>query len=273
MYPNIIKSHILAKDIFKAKKINFSKFKYLNLNIKKKAGFNNDERYGIYLMFFKKHLIYIGRYCGINSVIDRWEKHLKTDTSRFRPINFLKCNKIERDKLKNKNINLIEYYNHKKKQLVDKYNILNFKNSSIYSDVIKEITEIDFLKEERYFKTLCHDGSDQSINRLKVADYFWEDLKNRNENNIFNDFEFVYLKFETFDNYIPKKCIINDVKKKFEEFFEKPLIKKYKPAANDDKDKGTNKLILKRYDVNSLSKDILQILQNLYNEQDFFLKD
>tara|TARA_B100001123_G_C15306018_1_gene1022722 strand:- start:597 stop:1418 length:822 start_codon:yes stop_codon:yes gene_type:complete len=268
--PKIKRSHVYAKNIFSAKKINNSKFTYLNLKTKNTGDFKNDERYGIYLMFFKKYLIYIGRYCGKKSVKDRWEKHLKTDTSRFRPINFLKCNKIERDKLKNNNINLRKYYNNKKQQLIDKYNISHFKNSSIYFDIIREITEIDFTKEERYFKTLCYDGSDQSLNRLKLADFFWNDLKNRNQNNIFEDFEFVYLKFDKFEKFIPKNNEIKKVKKKFEEFFEKPLIKKFKPGANNDKDKETSKFILKKYDINSLSKDVEARMINLYNKQSFF---
>ena len=53
---------------------------------------------------------------------------------------------------------------------------------------------------------------------------FWDDhLKNRGENDIFNDFEFFTLSLE-FQNFYQKIFHTKD-NKKFQEFFEKPLIK------------------------------------------------
>lgn len=273
MPPNIIKSHFFAKDIFVAKTIEKSKFTYLDLKTSNKGILKNDEHYGVYFMFFKKHLIYIGKYCGKKSVRDRWEKHLKTNTSRFRPINFLKCKKIEIDKLRVKTISeLKNYYKKKKDNLIKKYPNSHFKKTSIYNDIIKEIIEIDFIQEKKYFKTLCSDGSDQSLNRLKVADFFWDELKLRNQNNIFDDYEFVYLKFEKFNKFIPKDIKDRVIKTKFEEFFEGPLIRKYKPGANSDKSKGTSKFILKKYDIATFTNTIIEKLKELYDRQNFFIK-
>ena len=97
MSPNIKTSHIFAKNIFQAKKIN-TKFKYLNLEIIRDKKFNNPDPFGIYYMFFRKYLIYIGSWCGNwskdrkklegSSANERWYKHIITDTSRFQNITF-----------------------------------------------------------------------------------------------------------------------------------------------------------------------------------------
>ncbi len=50
--------------------------------------------------------------------------------------------------------------------------------------------------------------------------------------------------------------------------FEKPLREKFKPLANEE----SIELILKKYDIDSLIKDVETELINLYNKQDFFLK-
>jgi hypothetical protein len=99
MSPNIIRSHVLAKDIFKAKKL-ASKIKYLNLELITDEKFNNPDPFGIYFMFFKKNLIYIGSWCGNwnkknrelkdSAANQRWQKHLITDTTRFKNICFFR---------------------------------------------------------------------------------------------------------------------------------------------------------------------------------------
>ena len=213
-------------------------------------------------------------YCGKNSVLDRWEKHLKTDTSRFRPINFLKCTKKERDNSNYLTLDKLEkYYEDKKSRLIRKYKKSDLNQSSIYNDVIQEIVDVNFIKEKENFKTLCYDGSDQSLNRFKLAGYFWSDLKSRDENNIFNDFEFVYLKFLNLKKFLSKESQQKDIKKEFEKNFEIPLIKKYKPAANDNKDKETNKFILKKYNISKLTKDVEIQMTKLFKKQKFFKKN
>jgi hypothetical protein len=99
MSPNIIRSHVLAKDIFKAKKL-ASKIKYLNLELITDEKFNNPDPFGIYFMFFKKNLIYIGSWCGNwnkknrelkdSAANQRGQKHLITDTTRFKNICFFR---------------------------------------------------------------------------------------------------------------------------------------------------------------------------------------
>jgi hypothetical protein len=117
-----------------------------------------------------------------------------------------------------------------------------------------------------------------SLNRFKIASLFWNDFKNRDENNIFEDFEFIYFKFDNFINYVPLHCLNNnllkdkvskaEVKKNFRKEFEKPFIDIFKPIANVE----SKRPILKRYDMNSLSRDVEQTLKNLYNNQNFFLR-
>ena len=80
----------LAKNLFKAEEIkDLKKFKYLNLELYKKERFPNDEGFGVYFMFFKKLLIYIGSHCDEkNGVTERWYKHLITNTTRFLDVCF-----------------------------------------------------------------------------------------------------------------------------------------------------------------------------------------
>ena len=79
----ITTSHVFAKDIFKAEKVHNSKLKYLNLKIRKKKNKSifqgssdilrtNLESWGVYFMFFKTFLIYVGSYCGKKTVLERY---------------------------------------------------------------------------------------------------------------------------------------------------------------------------------------------------------
>ena len=56
----------------------------------------------------------------------------------------------------------------------------------------------------------------------------------------------------------------------FRKIFEKPLIKTFRPAANNNTDKETSKFILKKYNIDILCKDVEQKLINFYNNQSFF---
>jgi hypothetical protein len=95
-----------------------------------------------------------------------------------------KCIKKERDNSNYLTLDKLEkYYEDKKSRLIIKYKKSDLNQSSIYNDVIQEIADVNFIKEKENFKTLCYDGSDQSLNRFKLADYFWSDLKSRDENN------------------------------------------------------------------------------------------
>ena len=99
--PEIVSSQAIeAKELFIAKKIN-SRLNFLNLkleNNKKNANEYKNDKYnafGIYFMFFKKKLIYIGSWSGNgleakDSVVkERLKKHIINVTTRFLDINFL----------------------------------------------------------------------------------------------------------------------------------------------------------------------------------------
>lgn len=276
MNPNIIKSHIYAKDIFKAEKIHNSKLKYLNLKMRKKKNksiFQGSsdiprtslESWGVYFMFFKTSLIYVGSYCGKKSVLDRWEKHLKTDTTRFQRVNFEVINGkapfIDQDRLEK-----LEFF---KNKIIKNYGKKDLKKSNIYKDIIEDILSINSSFSKKYLQIIANDGNNHSPNRFRVANYFWDDhLKNRGEDNIFNDFEFFYFKFENFKNFVSKNFSHEENKRKFQKFFEKPLIKKFSPPANAAEDKK-NKEFKIIHNI-SIINDIEDELRKRYNEQSFF---
>ena len=276
MCPKIIKSHIYAKDIFKAEKIHNSKLKYLNLKIRKKKNKSifqgssdiprtNLESWGVYFMFFKTSLIYVGSYCGKKTVLERWDKHLKTDTTRFQRVNFEvirgKAPFIDQDRLEK-----LEFF---KNKIIKNYGNKDLKKSNIYKDIIEDILNINSNSSKKYLQIIANDGNNHSPNRLRVANYFWNDhLKNRGENNIFNDFEFFYFKFENFKNFVSKKYSRKENKKKFQEFFEKPFIKKFSPPANDDDDKNDKEF--KIIHNISIINDIEDELRKSYDEQSFY---
>lgn len=276
MSPNIIKSHIYTKDIFKAEKIHNSKLKYLNLKIRKKKNksiFQGSsdiprtslESWGVYFMFFKTSLIYVGSYCGKKTVLERWEKHLKTDTTRFQRVNFEVINGkapfIDQDRLEK-----LEFF---KNKIIKNYGKKDLKKSNIYKDIIEDILSINSSFSKKYLQIIANDGNNHSPNRFRVANYFWDDhLKNRGEDNIFNDFEFFYFKFENFKNFVSKNSSHEENKKKFQKFFEKPFIKKFSPPANATEDKK-NKEFKIIHNI-SIINEIEDELRKSYNGQSFF---
>tara|TARA_B100001093_G_scaffold513036_1_gene584125 strand:+ start:481 stop:1443 length:963 start_codon:yes stop_codon:yes gene_type:complete len=320
MCPKIIKSHILAKDIFKAKKLE-SKIKYLNLELITNEKFNNPDPFGVYFMFFKKNLIYIGSWCGNwnknsrelkdSAANQRWQKHLITDTTRFKNICFFRRDNQsqfdyeqvknilkDQSQLKKKKVTLTNLINLKEKNKVhlSKYQLIieerlnivknginnfyskNLPNNDIFNDIILPLQNISCDDKKEYQLMLTGGDMAHSLNRFKVASLFWNDFKNRDENNIFEDFEFIYFKFDNFINYVPLDCLDNnllkdkvskdEVKKNFRKEFEKPLREIFKPIANVE----SKKPILKKYDIETLSNTIIEKLKELYDRQNFFIK-
>ena len=320
MLPNIIKSHILAKDIFKAKKLE-SKIKYLNLELITNEKFNNPDPFGVYFMFFKKNLIYIGSWCGNwnknsrelkdSAANQRWQKHIITDTTRFKDICFFRRDSLsqfdyeevknifkDQSQIKKKKVTLTNLLNLKEKNKVNisefqliiekRLNVVRNKinnfyskdlpNNDILNDIILPLKNISCNDKKEYQLMLTGGDMAHSRNRFKVASLFWNDFKNRDEKNIFEDFEFIYFKFDNFINYVPLDCLDNnllkdkvskeEVKKNFRKEFEKPLREIFKPIANVE----SKNPILKKYDINSFSKDVEARMINLYNKQSFFKK-
>ena len=247
---------------------------------------------------------------------ERWRKHLYTLLNRFKTISYngnshnfqkneiseLLINKTSpiptsKDQkitlsllLKNKNLfekikflNFIENFYSKKKELIKKkYKTLENKNNIIH-DIIDPVLKIKCTdeNEEKLTKQIIFGGSYvTSVNRFKFVSEFWNDIKFRDEKNMFDDFSFCYFKFENFLTSIPdiylKNRLIKDSKSKkeintmFEEKFEKKLIYNFNPPANDDKHKSD-----KTFKINQ-NKSNINVIENylnkIYNEQDFFKK-
>lgn len=187
MSPNIIKSHIYAKDIFKAEKIHNS-LKYLDLKIVKKKKTNSIferfsnttkkdlEAWGIYFMFFKKKLIYIGSWCGnyktkkkkIEDGVDneRWKKHIITDTTRFQNVTFCRNDdKFDEEKIQN----VLKYQKEKVKKAKDGKVTLNtaidlYKKKKVDEGSYKNLINSRFLTiTNKIKKDYCNQVSDSKI--------------------------------------------------------------------------------------------------------------
>ncbi len=246
----------------------------------------------------------------------RWRKHLYTLLNRFKTISYngnshkfkkIEINELLKDKTrqipisKNQNITLslllknkdifdkikfskfIEnFYSNKKKLIKKKYKTLENKNN-IIEDIIDPILKIRCSdeNEEKLAKQIVFGGSYvTSVNRFKFVSEYWDEIKFRDEKNMFDDFLFCYFKFENFLGSIPdiylKNRLIKDLdsKKKineaFEEKFEKKLIYNFNPPANDDNHKSD-----KTFKINQNKSSINEIenyLNKIYNEEDFFKK-
>ena len=108
------------KDYFQVIEEKKSGYYPFNLQLKETKRLNGGQSKGIYAIFFKDKLVYIGLHHGKGNVVDRWEKHIKSFTSRFLPLNFLSADKTKYPNKKNseftkfyKNLTfnkLIDYY-------------------------------------------------------------------------------------------------------------------------------------------------------------------
>lgn len=288
----ILSQEIEAKELFIVKKIN-SRLNFLNLEleINQKNGneYKNDKykAFGIYFIFFKKKLIYIGSWCGNgleakDSVVqERWKKHIITVTTRFLNINFGGNSSSDKkkyqeklyDKIKEKIINKLKVS--KNKNFRDQNYQKSFEKKKIYKDIIQDILSINSQSEKNYRKILHGGDICSSHNRFKFSSENWDYFKNCNENNILNDFQFNYYKFENLFNFVDKKFKDQDnlyfskngkkhIKKKIEEIFERPLIKEFNPETNNQYNPNKKS---KKFIFDSSSNEVIIKLKKLFIEQ------
>ena len=237
-----------------------------DLKIKKTNPIDNGNGDGVYSIHYKEKLIYIGRHNTSKNVVERWEKHIKTLTGRFLPINFLGA-----DKDPNNNNIVKKFYSYNKKklsfnELINHFNknFIQKKNNIIsHPDQFNEIrdiiqkhikkkrdelnlrykifdknfqeffSKIDAFSNKIIIQTLTGEGSVTSPNRFNFAIKNREELITKNKNNIFDDFTFFFYK-HLGKNITNQKGIVE-----FQNKFEKPLIKYFSPEANNDSDKGS----------------------------------
>lgn len=291
--PEIVSSQAIeAKELFIAKKIN-SRLNFLNLkleNNKKNANEYKNDKYnafGIYFMFFKKKLIYIGSWSGNgleakDSVVkERWKKHIVTVTTRFLDINFGGNSSSDKkkyqeklyDKIKEKIINKLKVC--RKINFRDQNYQKSFEKKKIYNDIIQDILSINSQFEKDYRKILHGGDICSSHNRFKFSSKNWYYFKNCNENNILTDFQFNYYKFENLFNFVNKKFKDQNnlyfskngkkhIVKKIHEIFEKPLIEEFNPEINDQYNPNKNS---KKFIFHSSNYEVIIKLKKLFIEQ------
>jgi hypothetical protein len=222
-----------------------------NLQLKEIKRLNGGESKGIYVIFFKDKLVYIGLHHGKGNVVDRWEKHIKSFTSRFLPLNFLSADKTKYpDKKKSeftkfyKNFTynkLIDYYqklqNDNEKIIIEKIlsEHIKLKKSELknkYKNILKKdheififLNKITFVDDKKVIQLLTNEGSNTTVNRLKFCLQNWDEFKKKDNKNILDHFECVYFRYVG-DKKISEKILENQVEKK--------CIKNFKPIANDE---------------------------------------
>jgi len=222
-----------------------------NLQLKEIKRLNGGESKGIYAIFFKDKLVYIGLHHGKGNVVDRWEKHIKSFTSRFLPLNFLWADKTKYPDNKNseftkfyKNFTynkLIDYYqklqNDNEKIIIEKIlsEHIKLKKSELknkYKNILKKdheififLNKITFVDDKKVIQLLTNEGSNTTVNRLKFCLQNWDEFKKKDNKNILDHFECVYFRYVG-DKKISEKILENQVEKK--------CIKNFKPIANDE---------------------------------------
>ena len=222
-----------------------------NLQLKEIKRLNGGESKGIYAIFFKDKLVYIGLHHRKGNVVDRWEKHIKSFTSRFLPLNFLSADKTKYPNKKNseftkfyKNFTynkLIDYYqklqNDNEKIIIEKIlsEHIKLKKSELknkYKNILKKdheififLNKITFVDDKKVIQLLTNEGSNTTVNRLKFCLQNWDEFKKKDNNNILDHFECVYFRYVG-DKKISEKILENQVEKK--------CIKNFKPIANDE---------------------------------------
>ena len=239
------------KDYFQVIEKKKSGYYPFNLQLKEIKRLNGGESKGIYAIFFKDKLVYIGLHHGKGNVVDRWEKHIKSFTSRFLPLNFLSADKTKYPDKKNseftkfyKNFTynkLIDYYqklqNDNEKIIIEKIlsEHIKLKKSELknkYKNILKKdheififLNKITFVDDKKVIQLLTNEGSNTTVNRLKFCLQNWDEFKKKDNKNILDHFECVYFRYVG-DKKISEKILENQVEKK--------CIKNFKPIANDE---------------------------------------
>lgn len=281
IHPNL-KNHQIFNVQIDAKKIS----KLFDLQIKKKKNINDGNGDGIYSIHYKEKLIYIGRHNTEKNVVERWEKHLKSLTGRFLPINFLGADKEKGSnevkkfyKHNGKDLSFNDLLNHFNKHFIKKRDDINTDKDTFekikeiilkhieekkkklkdrYKNLIKGefdefFKEINAFSNKKIIQTLSGDGTVTSPNRFNFAIKNRSDFLKKNESNIFEDFSFVFYK------YLGKKTKNKKEQIEFGNKFEKPLIKYFSPEVNSDRDKDKGSKF-----INASYEDILNHLNQLY---------
>jgi len=239
------------KDYFQVIEKKKSGYYPFNLQLKEIKRLNGGESKGIYAIFFKDKLVYIGLHHGKGNVVDRWEKHIKSFTCRFLPLNFLSADKTKYPNKKNseftkfyKNFTynkLIDYYqkiqNDNEKIIIEKIlsEHIKLKKSELknkYKNILKKdheififLNKITFVDDKKVIQLLTNEGSNTTVNRLKFCLQNWDEFKKKDNKNILDHFECVYFRYVG-DKKISEKILENQVEKK--------CIKNFKPIANDE---------------------------------------
>jgi len=228
----------------------FFNLQFDNLATATKKYSENDDGfgYGLYFIFHKERLIYIGKYCGFkkNVAHERLYKHLASLTNRFEILNFVGASKEkfynkkftftkllrkQRKELSSDQLAINEINKHikeKQNKFITKYE--KIKNKEIYTDTLKVLKEISIKDPVNRIQMLTSEGKNQTKNRLKFASLHWDEFKKADAKDIFNNFECYYLKFTKYNKSNKSKKFDSDFGKKYE----KKCIENFWPFANKE---------------------------------------
>jgi len=253
----------------------FFNLQFDNLASATKKYSENDDGfgYGLYSIFYKERLIYIGKYCGFkkNVAHERLYKHLASLTNRFEILNFVGASKQkfynkkftftkllrkQRKELSSDQLAINEINKHikeKQNKFITKYEKIKYKE--IYTDTLKVLKEISIKDSVNRIKMLTSEGKNQTKNRLLFASLHWDEFKKADAKDIFNNFECYYLKFTKYNKSNKSKKFDYD----FGQKYEKECIGKFRPFANKEIS-GSNTV---NYPLKTNIKDIEKYIKGM----------
>lgn len=216
----------------------------MNVEIKRKRGFSGDAGYGLYLMWFDDTLLYVGSFCGASSVVkDRWSKHLSTITLRFKDVVLVSQRKPTLNVLLSDghDDDLEHYLNIQKERLNKSYSDLAT-NRQLHAEVFNAALEISSSSPKDHLKHLLGDGVNTSLQRVSVANQYWDQFRSLTPADISERFAFDYFRInpDATDNDLSYwlydqelKGESKEAKKKYvQENIERPLITCLEAPAN-----------------------------------------
>lgn len=241
----------------------------MNVEVERKLGFSGDAGYGLYLMWFDDTLLYVGSFCGASSVVkDRWAKHLSTITLRFKDVVLVSLRKPTLSfLLSDEGEGHIEkHLNLQKERLKQNYSAL-MTNHRLSTDVYNAALKISSTSPRAHLKHLLGDGVNTSLQRVSVANQYWDQFRSLTPADISERFAFDYFRINPDATGSDLGCWLYDqelkgeskgAKKKYvQENIERPLITCLQPPAN-----GTQKEYQPAVD-DAFHKDALKVFDEI----------
>lgn len=232
-------------DLFCIEEETNSEVPHLNMIMREKKRFLNDQGFGFYFFRFNNELLYVGSYCGSSGVAkDRWWTHLAGISCRFKCANFTNLSPRRDPKLAllivNNNVHeidrLLAIY---KKRFEQTYSMIA-ENKNFRQDIFEKLMLVTRHASKPVLKNLLGDGRCSTFQkRVKVANDRWDIFRDLSADDISRQFSFQYIRIS---DRVPEETLAqflysdaNELSKQrrlVQSFIEDRLIESLLPPAN-----------------------------------------